>query len=135
MASKHKLPFVLIASATLLASTSAHSAGGGRTLTSTLTGSTGSGTATFTVNAGQRTICYELDVTGIDPATAAHIHISPSGAVVVPLDAPTSGSASGCVTDLDRKLLVSILRNPGTYYVNVHNEPFPGGAISGTLTK
>jgi len=97
----------------------------------------GSGTAWFWINPGQGTVCYVLEVSNIEPATAAHIHIAPAGVpgpVVVPLAAPTSGSSSGCTT-ADRELLVAILVDPAAYYVNVHNAPFPGGAVRGQLHR
>ena len=75
---------------------------GGITFSATLTGDAevpgpgdpdGSGTATLRLNPGQGEICYELTVSNIAPATAAHIHEGPAGVagpVVVPLD-PTNG--------------------------------------------
>ena len=97
----------------------------------------GTGSATITVNPGQGEVCYELSVSGIAPAEAAHIHEAPvgvAGDVVVPLLPPTDGSSSGCV-DVSRTLAKDILKNPADYYVNVHNEPFPGGALRGQLSK
>ena len=95
----------------------------------------GSGTAHFRVNPGLEQICYTLEVTGIDPAAAAHIHRAPVGSpgpVVVPLVPPTSGSSSGCA-DVDRDLALAILMSPEDYYVNVHNPAFPAGAVRGQL--
>jgi hypothetical protein len=111
---------------------------GGRMLQASLSGGAtgdpdGSGTAMIIANPGQRTICYELQVSGIDPATASHIHLLATGAIVVPLEAPTGGTAEGCVENLDRALVLAILKNPGAYYVNVHNAEYPGGAVRGTL--
>src|SRR3712207_6825523 len=45
-------------------------------------------------------VCYTLEVQGIKPATAAHIHRggpSVAGPIGVTLQAPTNGSSSGCV--------------------------------------
>lgn len=96
----------------------------------------GSGVATVTINPGQGTICYTLSVSGIAPATAAHIHEAPvgvAGPVVQPLMAPTDGSSSGCVENAD--LAREIKADPADYYVNVHNAVFPGGALRGQLSK
>lgn len=38
-----------------------------------------------------------------------------------------------CLTGLDKNLLKDILRNPESYYVNVHNAAFPNGAVRGQL--
>lgn len=95
----------------------------------------GSGIAHFRLNPGQEQICYTLEVSDIAPATAAHIHAAgpdQPGPVVVPLDPPTSGMSAGCVT-VDRELVLDIIRDPGAYYVNVHNANFPAGAVRGQL--
>lgn len=97
-----------------------------------------SGMAYITVNVGQGSISYELSVSNIDPAIAAHIHVAPAGVpgpVVIPLTAPTSGTSSGTITGLDRDLLKAIIQNPENYYVNVHNPAYPGGAARGQLSK
>jgi hypothetical protein len=118
----------------------------GRPLSTALTGSAeipgpgdsdGSGEIFLTVNPGQQEVCYQLTVRDIAPATAAHIHIGPAGVagpVVVGLVPPTSGSSSDCAS-ADRDLLLNILNDPSGYYVNVHNAPFPAGAIRGQLSK
>ena len=97
----------------------------------------GTGTAELTINVGQGRICYSLEVSGIEPAAAAHIHeaaATTTGPVVVPLQAPTDGDSSACAT-VDRELAKDILKNPANYYVNVHNAPFPAGALRGQLSK
>lgn len=118
----------------------------GRPFFTTLTGAAevpgpgdpdGSGTAFLTLNQGQGEICFELTATGIEPATAAHIHVGTAdvaGPVVVPLAPPTSGSSSGCVS-VDPVLIKEIRQFPENYYVNVHNAEFPAGAVRGQLSK
>jgi hypothetical protein len=90
------------------------------------------------LNKGKGEVCYELTVSGIAPATAAHIHVGPpgvAGPVVVPLAPPSSGSVSACATGVDVELIKAIAKSPGDYYVNVHNAEFPAGAIRGQLSK
>jgi hypothetical protein len=138
--------FLFVAAAVLITAGTA-TAHGGRPLSTTLTGAAevpgpgdpdGSGTAHLTLNQGQGEVCFELTVSNIAPATAAHIHVGPvgvAGPVVVPLVPPTSGSSSGCVTGVDRDLIKAIRQHPENYYVNVHNAPFPAGALRGQLSK
>jgi hypothetical protein len=96
----------------------------------------GTGTAKLVVNAGRGVISYELTVSNIGTATAAHIHrgvAGEPGPVVVPLRPPgANGSVSDTVA-VDKGLAQEILRNPVGFYVNVHNAEFPAGAVRGQL--
>lgn len=95
----------------------------------------GRGVATIRVNTRSGQVCYVLQVRNIEPATMAHIHEAPEGSagpVVVNLEAPTSGRSSGCVK-VDPALAAEIVASPEDYYVNVHNDDYPGGAVRGQL--
>jgi CHRD domain len=95
----------------------------------------GIGIAGLFVDTTQDRICYILLVKNIEPATAAHIHKAPvgvPGSIVVPLDPPTSGFSADCV-GVASALADDIAHSPDQYYVNVHNAPFPAGAIRGQL--
>jgi hypothetical protein len=94
----------------------------------------GRGEATV-FSGGAGILCYTLEVSRIEPATAAHIHEAPLGAngpVVVTLAPPSDGESSGCVSV--GALAEEILASPEDYYVNVHNAEYPGGAIRGQLS-
>jgi hypothetical protein len=116
----------------------------GRPLSTTMSGAEevpgpgdadGAGFATIRLNSGLGEVCFDLTVSNLAPATAAHIHEAPAGVagpIVVPLSPPTSGFSSGCVS-ADRELIKDIRQNPSEYYVNVHNAEFPAGAIRGQL--
>jgi len=95
----------------------------------------GEGTAELNLIPKREKICYTLPVTGIDPATDAHIHkaaAGQNGPIVKALRAPTDGDSQGCARS-SRKLIMKIKNNPSAYYVNVHNVPFPNGALRGQL--
>ena len=113
-----------------------------------------SGTFILTLEAGPTgsfNISYELDVTDLVDAAAAHIHLGAAGTngdVIVPLfNGPTkSGSftgtlASGVITEADltgpmqgktfQELASSVLA--GQTYVNVHTSAHPDGEIRGQI--
>jgi CHRD domain-containing protein len=97
----------------------------------------GGGAAQITLNPDKGEVCYELSVTKLDDATAAHIHegaVGKDGPVKVGLEAPKGGSAKGCKT-ADAAVVKEIMANPANYYVNVHNGAFPKGAVRGQLAK
>jgi hypothetical protein len=95
------------------------------------------GTATFRLRAGQGQVCYQIAATNLPTAAAAHIHRGAAGVagpVVIPLTTPNAaGASSGCAAAA-RPLVASILKAPASFYVNVHTEEFPAGAIRGQLT-
>ena len=145
-----------LASTTLIATTAAAQPAtqGGKRYTVQMTGAAecnnagvcnlgdpdGSGTAVITVNKGQGRVCWDINVTGVEPIAAAHIHIGFAGIafpnnIVVHLDAD-----SGCTTTvtpggapLSPALLDALMKAPQAFYVNVHNAPFPAGALRGQL--
>jgi hypothetical protein len=148
--------FVVVAVATVVAVLTgsvlyAALAQGGTPLTATLTGEAevgqpgdadGSGTAVLRLNESKRTVCFELTWSRIGAPFAAHIHRgsrTEAGPVVVGLfeqGSPIPGTirgVQGCVRNVERATIRAIRNNPGNYYVNVHTEAFPAGAIRGQL--
>ena len=98
----------------------------------------GSGSADIRLNQGQNQVCFELSVSNIAVATAAHIHEAAEGVagpVVVTLTTPAAnGKSKGCV-DASAELIKRIRQTPENFYVNVHNAEFPDGAVRGQLAK
>jgi CHRD domain len=89
----------------------------------------------FVITNPPNQICYVITAFNIAPANAAHIHVGPPGVagdIVVELEPPTFGVSGGCTT-ADPALVSNIAANPSNYYVNVHNVPYPDGAIRGQL--
>jgi hypothetical protein len=130
---------------------------GGRPLSTTLSGAEevsstgqvgvgdpdGTGFASLTLNQGQDEICFDIAVTNLDePITRAHIHqaaAGSNGAIVVNFVEPgvtpftfSDGIARGCVAAAP-ELIKGIRQNPDAFYCNVHNGPFPAGAVRGQL--
>jgi hypothetical protein len=96
----------------------------------------GTGTASIIIDPDTGEVCWDLTVENIADATASHIHVGAegqSGDVVVPLDADGfSGSSSDCADASDADL-AAIVADPAGYYVNIHTEDYPAGAIRGQL--
>ena len=95
----------------------------------------GTGEAEITLNEGE--VCFEIEVANIGDPTGAHIHAGAageSGGPVVDLGVPANG-LSGCVSGVDDAVLAQIRENPNGYYLNVHTEEFPGGAVRGQLAE
>lgn len=98
----------------------------------------GSGTASIVVDPAAGTLCWEFSTTNVGPGSASHIHAGAAGVagdVVVPLD--TDGfeeSSEGCIEPMeDAAVLQDILDSPADFYVNIHTDEFPGGAVRGQL--
>lgn len=100
----------------------------------------------FGIDDDPKTLCYVLVVDKIAPATAAHIHEGrpgTNGPVVANLARPDDGDAADCLTEGEpgkfptgeQGIVQRILNNPDDFYVNVHNDEYPGGAIRGQLAS
>jgi hypothetical protein len=78
-------------------------------------------------------VCWTFTVTGIDKATAAHIHKGRAG-VAGPIVVPFGGTykPKGCTTP-SKATLAAIEASPNDYYVNVHTAKYPNGAVRGQL--
>ena len=121
----------------------------GRPLATDLTGSEeapgpgdadATGMARLTLNQGRGEVCFDLSWADIDgTVVAAHIHEAAPGVpgpVEVGLFMGTmfdgTDSASGCV-EADGSVIKEIRQDPSAYYVNVHSDVFPAGAVRGQL--
>jgi CHRD domain len=99
----------------------------------------GKGEIFMAVKKQKRKVCFELTFRKIEDPTAGHIHKgarNEAGPVKVLLFEDPSGLPGHRFEDCvkgKRKTLRKIARNPGNYYVNVHNEDYPDGAIRGQL--
>ena len=113
----------------------------GRSFTLDLKGTTepnAKGTAALRIRKDAGVVCYRLHAENVTlPTTAAHIHRGASGVngpVVVPFTAPgANGNSSGCAT-ASATVIDDILANPAGFYVNVHTQEHPAGAIRSQLS-
>ena len=145
LATRRTAAILTVAACLLIGLAAPASAQGGRPFVIPLTGAAevnaqgvpnqgdpdGSGVANLRINPGLGEVCWEITVADVEPINNAHIHIAPAdrpGPVVVPLN-PYTG---GCTT-VTRELALAIITNPEGYYVNVHNQPYPAGALRGQL--
>lgn len=100
----------------------------------------GEGLAAVAVFPARGRLCFAIRVRDIDlPSIGAHVHRGVRGVagdVVVALEAPDgTGTSTGCVRDIRPRLLRHIKEHPRRFYVNVHTEDFPGGAVRGQLRR
>lgn len=74
----------------------------------------------------------------------AHIHRGAegeNGPVVANLAFPTGGQSADCLTEgeegkgMAAGIVQEILSNPESFYFNVHNSEYPGGAVRGQLSE
>jgi CHRD domain len=97
--------------------------------------SDGTGRAVVKLKDGQ--VCWDLSWSNIEPANLGHIHKGAKGVAgppVVDFFTKAPPVRKGCA-EVDEALVDRISSNPAGYYVNVHNEEFPKGAIRGQLAK
>jgi CHRD domain len=88
----------------------------------------------------KRKLCFELSWEKIEPPTAAHIHKGAKGVdgpIKVTLfddpDGLTASALDGCVKKIGKQIAKKLRRAPENFYVNVHNDAHPDGAIRGQL--
>jgi hypothetical protein len=96
----------------------------------------GTGDAIITLRPGVSKVCFDIEVENIAAPSLAHIHAGKkgkNGPVVVDFNIAQNG-LKNCVK-ADPAVIAKIRSKPGDYYVNVHNDEFPGGAVRGQLEK
>lgn len=101
----------------------------------------GTGSGTLTVDDSTGLISWNLTYANIaTPLAAMHIHgpaapVGVAAGVFVGLGVVTTGGAGTLINSLTTTLANAAAINAGAsnFYLNLHNGPFPGGAIRGQL--
>ncbi len=97
----------------------------------------GAGVGIVVVNDQTNQVCALVVVSGIGTAVGAHIHSGAPGQIgphAVDLATPTNGFSYSCST-ASEQVVSQLLANPGGFYLNVHSEEFPSGAVRGQLSS
>lgn len=98
----------------------------------------GSFNATIIMNEAAGELCYQLEVADMSSeVTAAHVHAGAegqAGEVRVQLTPPIGGPVDECVA-LNASDLVPIMDDPSQFYVQVHSQGHPDGALRAQLSE
>jgi hypothetical protein len=94
------------------------------------------GTGQVTVWLKGDKVWFKMTWEGIDKPNLSHIHKAAAGKAGAPVVTLFQGTSAkeGCV-QATAAVVDGIAANPGEYYVNVHNQPHPKGAIRAQLAK
>ena len=103
----------------------------------------GTATGTITLDDVSGLISWNFSYLNIAAPTLMHIHgpAAPAGVaegVFIGLGVATSGGAGTLIDSLihgNLAQITQILNSPTTFYVNIHNGPFPGGAVRGQVPE
>lgn len=94
------------------------------------------GTGTASITFVGTTVNYTIIVNNITPPIMQHIHVGAAGVngpIVINLPGTWVGNTLVGSTTSDLATINAIIANPAGYYVNVHTNDFPGGAVRGQL--
>ena len=96
----------------------------------------GTGSAEIRVDSGEDQLCWDLYARQVDVVTGAHIYRGAAGIVGSPIITLTTpgadGHSRGCLP-IDEAMVRELALRGHEYYVNIHTEAHPDGAIRGQL--
>lgn len=82
---------------------------------------------------GTASLCYYLEVKGVGEITAAHIHAGKAGKNGPELVALEMAAMDEICTDAPKDQIEAMIAKPANYYVDVHTDARPRGALRGQL--
>lgn len=98
----------------------------------------GDGTAELILFPGREKFCYRLNVSNVDNVTEAHLHkgsAGETGPVVRALIPPENGYSRECVKRYGKEAVRRIGNDLSNYYIDVHSEEFPNGAVRAQFSR
>ena len=98
----------------------------------------GAGTAQLILFPGREKFCYRLNVSDVGEPTAAHLHrgsTGETGPVVRTFIPPKDGYSRECVKRFGKEAVRQIGNNLSNYYMDVHTDEFPDGAVRAQFSR
>lgn len=80
-------------------------------------------------------LCYTLTSSNLSTLTMAHIHAGAVGVAGPPVVTLIPNVPTETCLKVDSAVLAKIASDPASYYVNIHTNDYPNGAIRGQLMK
>lgn len=97
--------------------------------------SDGSGYVVLALKAAIGEVCGFVSIDGVDQTNiVVRVHKAESGQVgpnLFDLASTSDGSSFACVKHIGPTIINDMKDHPSAYYVNVHNDEFPNGALRG----
>lgn len=82
----------------------------------------------------EASLCYYLEVGGVGKVTSAHVHFGEKGDTGRELVALELAELDEVCAAVDGETIEAMIAGPARYYVDVHTDAYPRGALRGQLS-